>query len=193
MVLAQPREVSEGTGDASNRWQVSKSCSLFSDFVVATSSATFEPVRRVEYAVVSPAARAGKSASAVNRLMTLVSKTEIAFGKPWNAQPAHSRIVYHFSSNAGCDNPNAVVQLLDTGHFATDTHVVEIVAAMKSFWLHKWVVVQFEIWKLSASCSSRRSSSANLVFMAFRSIAENAAKDTGKNRRIALYAARAFF
>jgi hypothetical protein len=79
VVLAQPREVSEGTGDASNRWQVSKSCSLFSDFVVATSSATFEPIRRVEYAVVSPAARAGKSASAVNRLMTLVSKTGIGF------------------------------------------------------------------------------------------------------------------
>jgi pimeloyl-ACP methyl ester carboxylesterase len=31
------------------------------------------------------------------------------------------------------DNPNAVVQLLDTGHFATETHVVEIAAAMKQF------------------------------------------------------------
>jgi pimeloyl-ACP methyl ester carboxylesterase len=31
------------------------------------------------------------------------------------------------------DNPNAIVQLLDTGHFATETHVVEIAAAMKQF------------------------------------------------------------
>jgi len=31
------------------------------------------------------------------------------------------------------DNPNAVVQLLDTGHFATETHVVEIAAAMRQF------------------------------------------------------------
>jgi pimeloyl-ACP methyl ester carboxylesterase len=31
------------------------------------------------------------------------------------------------------DNPNAVVQLLDTGHFATETHVEEIAAAMKQF------------------------------------------------------------
>jgi pimeloyl-ACP methyl ester carboxylesterase len=31
------------------------------------------------------------------------------------------------------DLPNAQVQLLDTGHFAVETHVVEIVAAMKEF------------------------------------------------------------
>jgi len=31
------------------------------------------------------------------------------------------------------DLPNAQVQLLDTGHFASETHVVEIVAAMKEF------------------------------------------------------------
>jgi pimeloyl-ACP methyl ester carboxylesterase len=31
------------------------------------------------------------------------------------------------------DIPNAWVQLLDTGHFATETHVVEISAAMKAF------------------------------------------------------------
>jgi len=31
------------------------------------------------------------------------------------------------------DNPNATVELLDTGHFATETHVVEIAAAMKEF------------------------------------------------------------
>ena len=31
------------------------------------------------------------------------------------------------------DLPNAQVQLLDTGHFAIETHVVEIVAAMKEF------------------------------------------------------------
>lgn len=31
------------------------------------------------------------------------------------------------------DNPNAVVQLLDTGHFALETHVEEIAAAMRSF------------------------------------------------------------
>ena len=31
------------------------------------------------------------------------------------------------------DQPNAQVQLLDTGHFAIETHVVEIVAAMKEF------------------------------------------------------------
>jgi pimeloyl-ACP methyl ester carboxylesterase len=31
------------------------------------------------------------------------------------------------------DNPNAVVQFLDTGHFATETHVVEIAAAMRQF------------------------------------------------------------
>jgi pimeloyl-ACP methyl ester carboxylesterase len=31
------------------------------------------------------------------------------------------------------DLPNAHVQLLDTGHFAIETHVVEIVAAMKEF------------------------------------------------------------
>ncbi len=31
------------------------------------------------------------------------------------------------------DNPNAVVQLLDTGHFALETHVEEIAAAMKHF------------------------------------------------------------
>lgn len=31
------------------------------------------------------------------------------------------------------DNPNAQVQFLDTGHFATETHVVEIAAAMKRF------------------------------------------------------------
>lgn len=31
------------------------------------------------------------------------------------------------------DNPNAVVQFLDTGHFATETHVEEIAAAMKQF------------------------------------------------------------
>ena len=29
--------------------------------------------------------------------------------------------------------PNAQVQLLDTGHFAIETHVVEIVAGMKQF------------------------------------------------------------
>ena len=31
------------------------------------------------------------------------------------------------------DLPNAEVQFLDTGHFATETHVVEIAAAMKKF------------------------------------------------------------
>jgi pimeloyl-ACP methyl ester carboxylesterase len=31
------------------------------------------------------------------------------------------------------DLPNASVQLLDTGHFATETHVVEIAAAMRKF------------------------------------------------------------
>ena len=31
------------------------------------------------------------------------------------------------------DNPDAVVQLLDTGHFALETHVEEIAAAMKQF------------------------------------------------------------
>jgi pimeloyl-ACP methyl ester carboxylesterase len=31
------------------------------------------------------------------------------------------------------DNPNAVVQLLDTGHFALETHVEEIAAAMRQF------------------------------------------------------------
>ena len=31
------------------------------------------------------------------------------------------------------DNPNAKVELLDTGHFALETHVEEIAAAMKSF------------------------------------------------------------
>src|ERR1700741_4768912 len=31
------------------------------------------------------------------------------------------------------DNPNAVVRLLDTGHFATETHVGEISAAMHEF------------------------------------------------------------
>jgi pimeloyl-ACP methyl ester carboxylesterase len=31
------------------------------------------------------------------------------------------------------DNPNAQVQFLDTGHFATETHVVEIAAAMRQF------------------------------------------------------------
>src|SRR5258705_7456454 len=31
------------------------------------------------------------------------------------------------------DLPNAQVELLDTGHFATETHVVEIAAAMKEF------------------------------------------------------------
>jgi hypothetical protein len=29
------------------------------------------------------------------------------------------------------DNPNAVVQLLDTGHFALETHVEEIAAAIQ--------------------------------------------------------------
>ncbi|MCU1324463.1 MAG: alpha/beta hydrolase fold protein [Acidobacteriaceae bacterium] len=31
------------------------------------------------------------------------------------------------------DNPNATVQFLDTGHFATETHVVEIATAMRDF------------------------------------------------------------
>jgi pimeloyl-ACP methyl ester carboxylesterase len=31
------------------------------------------------------------------------------------------------------DNPNAVVQLLDTGHFALETHVEEVALAMKQF------------------------------------------------------------
>jgi pimeloyl-ACP methyl ester carboxylesterase len=31
------------------------------------------------------------------------------------------------------DNPNAQVQLLDTGHFALETHLSEIVAAMRNF------------------------------------------------------------
>jgi pimeloyl-ACP methyl ester carboxylesterase len=31
------------------------------------------------------------------------------------------------------DNPNATVQFLDTGHFATETHVAEIAAAMRDF------------------------------------------------------------
>ena len=31
------------------------------------------------------------------------------------------------------DLPNAKVQFLDTGHFATETHVVEIAAAMREF------------------------------------------------------------
>ncbi|QOY92165.1 alpha/beta hydrolase [Paludibaculum fermentans] len=31
------------------------------------------------------------------------------------------------------DNPNAVVQFVDTGHFALETHVVEIAAAMNEF------------------------------------------------------------
>ena len=31
------------------------------------------------------------------------------------------------------DNPNAVVQFLDTGHFATETHVLEIAEAMHTF------------------------------------------------------------
>jgi pimeloyl-ACP methyl ester carboxylesterase len=31
------------------------------------------------------------------------------------------------------DLPNAQVQFLDTGHFATETHIVEIAAAMREF------------------------------------------------------------
>jgi hypothetical protein len=31
------------------------------------------------------------------------------------------------------DNPNAVVQLLDTGHFVLETHLEEIALAMKQF------------------------------------------------------------
>jgi pimeloyl-ACP methyl ester carboxylesterase len=31
------------------------------------------------------------------------------------------------------DNPNAIVQFLDTGHFATETHVEDIAAAMRRF------------------------------------------------------------
>jgi pimeloyl-ACP methyl ester carboxylesterase len=31
------------------------------------------------------------------------------------------------------DIPSAKVQFLDTGHFATETHVVEIASAMKDF------------------------------------------------------------
>jgi pimeloyl-ACP methyl ester carboxylesterase len=31
------------------------------------------------------------------------------------------------------DIPDAQVQFLDTGHFATETHVVEIAAAMREF------------------------------------------------------------
>ncbi len=31
------------------------------------------------------------------------------------------------------DNPNATVQFLDTGHFALETHVEEVAAAMRSF------------------------------------------------------------
>jgi pimeloyl-ACP methyl ester carboxylesterase len=31
------------------------------------------------------------------------------------------------------DNPNAIVQFLDTGHFALETHVEEIAAAMRKF------------------------------------------------------------
>jgi pimeloyl-ACP methyl ester carboxylesterase len=38
------------------------------------------------------------------------------------------------------DLPNAKVQLLDTGHFATETHVVEIAAAMREFLETKAVV-----------------------------------------------------
>jgi hypothetical protein len=42
----------------------------------------------------------------------------------------------HFFSPAGAeaywrDNPNATVQFLDTGHFATETHVEEIALAMR--------------------------------------------------------------
>ena len=37
------------------------------------------------------------------------------------------------------DNPNAVVQFLNTGHFATETHVEEIAAAMKQFLAHYWL------------------------------------------------------
>ncbi|CAN5503726.1 hypothetical protein BH10ACI4_BH10ACI4_28850 [soil metagenome] len=31
------------------------------------------------------------------------------------------------------DNPTAIVQFLNTGHFATETHVVEIAAAMHEY------------------------------------------------------------
>jgi len=31
------------------------------------------------------------------------------------------------------DLPHATVQFLDTGHFATETHVIEIAAAMREF------------------------------------------------------------
>lgn len=31
------------------------------------------------------------------------------------------------------DNPNATVQMLDTGHFALETHVAEIASAMRQF------------------------------------------------------------
>ena len=31
------------------------------------------------------------------------------------------------------DNPNATVQFLDTGHFALETHVNEVAAAMRQF------------------------------------------------------------
>jgi pimeloyl-ACP methyl ester carboxylesterase len=31
------------------------------------------------------------------------------------------------------DNPNAIVQFLDTGHFALETHLEEIAAAMRQF------------------------------------------------------------
>ena len=32
-----------------------------------------------------------------------------------------------------CDNPNATVQFLDSGHFALETHVEEIAIAMRNF------------------------------------------------------------
>jgi pimeloyl-ACP methyl ester carboxylesterase len=31
------------------------------------------------------------------------------------------------------DNPNAIVELLDTGHFALETHVEEIAVAVRQF------------------------------------------------------------
>jgi hypothetical protein len=62
------------------------------------------------------------------------------------------------------DLPNAKVQFLDTGHFALETHVVEIAAAINEFFdatgiapKHKWwALMTFAAFRTRNGIQSRR-------------------------------------
>ena len=74
------------------------------------------------------------------------------------------------------DIPNATVQFLDTGHFATETHVVEIAAAMRQ--IPAEAITQRSSSHQFLSCHTRRETASPSVGATGRALTQSSQRES---------------